>query len=165
MKSSFVLLIGSTTEHHSTDVCTLLGLVPHTTANLNSRSDHCCGVFLSLNRACSPITFHLSERFVQSGISPSHTLDLIRLRRRSVASLKHLLPHHYHFRTPPSRPRHLVPISLAFDSGVRRMSNYSKHKEIVTAVYDKFEKAKASGDLLFFPSEVSTHRDSGVEAS
>lgn len=43
------------------------------------------------------------------------------------------------------------------------MANYAKHKAIVSSAYEKFEKAKAEGDLLFFPSEVSTHQDSGVE--
>ncbi|KAI9463602.1 ATP adenylyltransferase-domain-containing protein [Lactarius psammicola] len=34
---------------------------------------------------------------------------------------------------------------------------------IVSAIRPAFEKGKASGDLLFFPSEVHTHRDLGID--
>jgi ATP adenylyltransferase len=34
---------------------------------------------------------------------------------------------------------------------------------IVSAIRPAFEKGKASGDLLFFPSEVHTHKDLGID--
>ena len=34
---------------------------------------------------------------------------------------------------------------------------------IVSAIRPAFEKGKASGDLLFFPSEVHTHSDLGID--
>ena len=35
--------------------------------------------------------------------------------------------------------------------------------EIVAKLSDSFEKARTSGDLLFFPSTLHTHAENGVE--
>jgi ATP adenylyltransferase len=37
--------------------------------------------------------------------------------------------------------------------------------EILTKLGPSFEKAKAEGDLLFFPSTIAKHRESGIEVT
>ncbi|KAI0062878.1 ATP adenylyltransferase [Artomyces pyxidatus] len=37
------------------------------------------------------------------------------------------------------------------------------HSQIISAIPDAFERGKASGDLLFFPSEIHTHSDGGID--
>ncbi|KAI0051872.1 HIT-like protein [Auriscalpium vulgare] len=39
----------------------------------------------------------------------------------------------------------------------------SSHAQIITSVPAAFEKGKASGDLLFFPSEVHTYAEAGID--
>ena len=39
----------------------------------------------------------------------------------------------------------------------------SAHKGIVAKLVENFDKARESGDLLFFPSTVHTHAENGVE--
>ena len=41
----------------------------------------------------------------------------------------------------------------------------SAHAEIVAKLPEAFERARASGDLLFFPSTVHTHSEAGVDVS
>jgi len=37
------------------------------------------------------------------------------------------------------------------------------HSDIISAVPARFESALKSGDLLYFPSTIAKHEDSGVE--
>lgn len=43
------------------------------------------------------------------------------------------------------------------------MSAPTTPSAIISLIRPAFEKGRASGDLLFFPSEVHTHRDLGID--
>jgi len=68
-----------------------------------------------------------------------------------------------------SRPVHLSSAIHHFtssDLGCRTIGKFlsaSTPSAIISAIRPAFEKGKASGDLLFFPSQVHVHKDLGVD--
>ena len=57
-------------------------------------------------------------------------------------------------------------ISCRLISGVaqlRKLMSASMPPAIISAIWPAFEKGKASGDLLFFPLQVHTHKDLGID--
>lgn len=62
-------------------------------------------------------------------------------------------------------PRVRLPLSKRFSSSPRSFSvamSSKQHTDIVSKIPSSFERARSSGDLLFFESTIQKHLESGV---
>jgi hypothetical protein len=65
----------------------------------------------------------------------------------------------HHFRPPPT----ISPRLISRAAALRKAMSASTPSTIISLIRPAFDKGRASGDLLFFPSEVHIHGDLGID--